>query len=171
MLDGCVLYIQNFSVFSTVVMKLILVVIAFLIVTNVIAGPTSVSTKNESSLIIVLNECSQDPPCLVSCIIGFEDVKLYRSPIFASAEKSYFPYPNTTGLWVTIYKHIDVQDPGTIIITKKLVDDGDTCFVVRGDYSTPIISKCLNGEYLCKNSLSSSSCLSSFVRHLSCHLF
>ena len=126
---------------------LILVVIAFLINTNVIADPASVPTKNESSLIIVLNACSQDPPCLVSCIISFGDVKLYKSPILESAEKSYFPYANATnGLRVTIFKHINVQDPGTVIITKKL-GDGNHCVAVSGNYSTPKISNCLNGKY------------------------
>ena len=126
------------------------VIIAFLIETNVIAGPASdVPTKNESPSIIVINACTQDPPCFVSCIINFENVKLHGSPILDYAEKTYFPHANTTnGLHVTIFKHINVQDPGTVIITKKLGDAGDHCFAVSGDYSTPTISKCFNGKYI-----------------------
>jgi hypothetical protein len=147
-----VLYIQNFRVISAVVMMLILVVyyviIAFLINMNVIADHASVPTKNGSLSIIVRNVCSQNPPCFVSCIISSGDVKLYRSAILDYAENSYFPYANTTnGLRVTIFKHNNnVQDPGTIIITKKL-EDGNHCFAVSGKYSTPKISNCLNGNY------------------------
>ena len=124
------------------------VIIAFLINMNVIADPASVPTKNGLSSIIVLNACSRDPPYFVSCIIGFGDVKLYRSAILDYADKSYFPYANTTnGLHVTIFKHINVQDPGTVIITKKLIKDGNHCFAVSGKYSTPEISNCLKGNY------------------------
>jgi hypothetical protein len=114
---------------------------------NVIAGHASVPTKNGSSSIIVLNACSQDPPWFVSCIIGFGDVKLYRSAILNYAEKSYFLHAKTVnGLHVTIFKHINVQDPGTVIITKKL-GDGNHCFAVSRKYLNPEISNCLNGKH------------------------
>ena len=121
----------------------IYVIIAFSVDTNVIAGPASVPTKIGRSLLIVLsNTCSQDPPCFISCIISFRDVKLYRSPILNLGENDYFLYANTTnGLHVTIFKHINVQDPGTVIITKKL-GDGNHGFAVRGKYWTPKISDC-----------------------------
>jgi len=126
------------------------VIIAFLIDTNVIADPTSVPMENgSSSTIVVLNACSQDPPCFVSCTIGFDNIELYRSSILGSTEESYFHYANTTiGLQVTIFKHIDVRDPGTVIFMKKLGDDEDPRFAVRGNYSTPEISECLNSEHL-----------------------
>ena len=124
------------------------VIIAFLVDTNVIAdGSASVLTKNRPSSIIVLNGCRQDPPCFISCIIDFGDSKLHRSPILNFAEKSHFPYANTiNGLNVTIFKHINVQDPGTVIITEKL-GHGNHCLVVNGTYWTPKILDCLNGKY------------------------
>ena len=123
------------------------IIVVFLGDTNVIAGPASVPTKNELSSIIVLNACGQDPiPCLISCIIRLEDVKLHRSPILDFAKESHFPYANGSPIHVTIFKHIHVQDPGAIIFTKKLGDENHYCFTVSGQYWTSKISNCLNGK-------------------------
>ena len=58
----CIVY-PKFWLFSAVMMMLILVVyvIPFLVdkYSHILAGPVNVPTKNESSSIIVLNECSQ----------------------------------------------------------------------------------------------------------------
>ncbi|XP_065216845.1 uncharacterized protein LOC135843040 [Planococcus citri] len=158
-----ILYIQNFGVISAVIMMLIpvvYVIIAFSqsVNTKVIAGPATASVpinpfiKYLSSLITFFNACGQDPQCFISYIISSGDVKLYRSPIVYAGESSFFRYPNTSDvLHVTIFKHIDAQDPGTVIFRKK-IEHKNQCFGfdVIGKYSSPkvVISNCFTSCYL-----------------------
>lgn len=137
-------------------MKLAVVVyvfIAFLVNTN---APATIPVTDVRSWIKVFNICSLEREFFVSSSIGYDDGTLYMSPILGTGENSYFPHANTTtGLNITIFKHINAEEFGTVIITKKVAGDENHCFSVSGEYWVPKLLNCLEriscvGDNNCK---------------------